>query len=136
VLELAAESRTGGRLDRVAAEGRDSTVNGCCGLRTLPARFRLRTLPARTTTGASVVFPVAAADAAAAAFASSSMSSSSDTQRSQRIQPTKVPKLLQLTTDTGDTRSWYIPTKQTMKMVTAQTCCRITVESATSGQKS
>lgn len=113
----------------------DSTRNGCGGLRTLPARLRRRTLPARTT-GAGAALPSAAADAAAAALASSSLSSSSDTQRSQRIQPTKVAKLLQLTTDTGDTRSWYMPTKQTMKMVTEQTCWRMTVESATSGQKS
>lgn len=70
------------------------------------------------------------------AAGSSSLSCSSDTQRSQRIQPRNVAKLLPLTRETGDTRSWKMPTKQTMKRMTEQTCCRITVESATSGQKS
>lgn len=143
VVELAAESpgdcavdeaafELGGARDVGIVDGKDSTLSGCGGLRTLPARFRLRTLPARAI-GAEPVLPVAAA---AAAFASTSSSSSSDTQRSHRIQPRKVPKLLQLTTDTWDTRTLYMALKQTMKMVTAQTCCNMTVESATSGQKS
>ena len=90
-----------GTRDVGIVDGKDSTLSGCGGLRTLPARFRLRTLPDRTT-GTGPALPVAAA---AAAFASTSSSSSSDTQRSQRIQPKKVPKLLQLTTDTWDTRA-------------------------------
>lgn len=56
--------------------------------------------------------------------------------QSHRIQPTAVPTLPQQTTETGLTRPWTIPTKQQTKMATEQTCCTITVESATSGQKS
>ena len=63
-------------------------------------------------------------------------SSSSETQRSHRSQPTNVAKLLQLTTDTGETRSCEMATKQTRKMMTEQTCWRMTVESETRGQKS
>ena len=66
----------------------------------------------------------------------SSTVSSSDTHRSHSSHPRNVPKLLQLTMDTGETRSWKMHAKHTMKMMTEQTCCSITVESATSGQKS
>lgn len=58
------------------------------------------------------------------------------THESQSSQPRKVAKLLHPTTDTGLTRSWKIPTKHTTKMMTEHTCCTMTVESATSGQKS
>jgi len=61
---------------------------------------------------------------------------SSPTHRSQSSQPRKVAKLPHPTTDTGLTRSWKMPTKHTTKMMTEQTCCTMTVESATSGQKS
>jgi hypothetical protein len=62
--------------------------------------------------------------------------SSSPTQMSHRIQPRMVQVLLHDTTVTGDTRSWKMPTKQTRKMATEQTCWTMTVESATSGQNS
>lgn len=55
---------------------------------------------------------------------------------SQSIHPTAVPTLPQQTTETGLTRPWTIPTKQQMKITTEQTCCTMTVESATNGQKS
>lgn len=114
----------------------------------LPARFRLRRLPdlAATVRGVMAIIvdgldadeadAAAAAAAAAVLAASSSWSSSSETHLSQRSHPTKVPRLLQLTTATGLTRAWKIPTKQTINMVTEQTCCRMMVESATRGQKS
>jgi hypothetical protein len=105
----------------------ESERRGICssGRRRLPARVRRRALPLRVM-----------AAAAALTLSSSSSSSSSETQRSQRIQPRNVPTLLQLTTETGDTRSWKMATKLTIKMMTLQTCCRMTVESATRGQKS
>jgi hypothetical protein len=65
-----------------------------------------------------------------------SSSASSAIQSSHSSQPKKVPKLLQLTTETGDRWFWKMPAKQAMKMMTEQTCCRMTVESATRGQKS
>ena len=58
------------------------------------------------------------------------------THQSHSSQPRKVAKLPHPTTDTGLTRSWKMPTKQTTKMMTEQTCCTMTVESATKGQKS
>lgn len=48
----------------------------------------------------------------------------------------KVAKLPQPTTETGLTRSWKMPTKQTTKMMTEQTCWTMMVESAIRGQKS
>lgn len=132
-----------GTIPAVLEQGSDSSLSGWGGRRTLPARFRLRKLAdlAATAIGATPIIAddvdvEAAASAAAVLTASSSSSSSSDTHLSQRIHPTKVPKLLQLTTETGLTRAWKMPTKQTMNMVTEQTCCRMMVESATRGQKS
>lgn len=61
---------------------------------------------------------------------------SSPTHQSHSSQPMKVAKLPKPTTDTGLTRSWKMPTKHTTKMMTEHTCWTITVESATSGQKS
>lgn len=58
------------------------------------------------------------------------------TQKSHSSHPRKVAKLPHPTTDTGLTRSWNMPTKHTTNIMTEQTCCRITVESATKGQKS
>ena len=66
----------------------------------------------------------------------SSSWSSSVTQRSHSSHPKKVHELLQLTMETGETRSWNMYAKHTTKMMTEHTCCSITVESATSGQKS
>jgi hypothetical protein len=64
------------------------------------------------------------------------LESSCPTHQSQRTQPTNVAMLPQPTTATGETRSWKMPTKQTMNMMTEQTCWTMTVESATRGQKS
>lgn len=58
------------------------------------------------------------------------------THQSHNSQPRKVAKLPQPTTDMGLTRSWNMPTKQTMNIMTEQTCCTMTVVSATRGQKS
>lgn len=90
--------------------------------------------PAAAAAAAAAAAETVADAVAAAAAAAESISSAS--QRSQRIHPRKVARLLQETTATGDTRSWKMPTKQTTKMMTEQTCWTITVESATSGQKS
>lgn len=114
--ELAAEST---KAEEPSGRGR----GGCTGHRMLPARPRRRALPLLAT-------------AVAAPEPSSPSWSSSDTHCSHSSQPRKVAKLLQLTTETGETRSWKMPTKQTMKTMTEQTCCRMTVESATRGQKS
>jgi hypothetical protein len=62
--------------------------------------------------------------------------SSCPTHQSHKSHPKNVAMLPQPTTATGETRSWNIPTKQTIKIMTEQTCCTMTVESATSGQKS
>jgi hypothetical protein len=89
----------------------------------LPVR---RELPLRPTGLAAVLLgPV-----------SSTRSSSFAIQRSHRSHPRNVAKLLQLTTETGLTRSWKIPMKQTTKIMTEHTCCTMTVLSATKGQKS
>jgi hypothetical protein len=48
--------------------------------------------------------------------------SSCPTHQSHSNQPINVAMLPQPTTATGDTRSWNIPTKQTTKMMTEQTC--------------
>jgi hypothetical protein len=58
------------------------------------------------------------------------------THQSHNSHPRKVAKLLHPTTETGLTRSWKMPTKQTTKIMTEQTCWTMTVESATRGQKS
>lgn len=47
-----------------------------------------------------------------------------------------VEKLPQPTTVSGLTRSRKMPAKQTTKQMTEHTCCTMTVESATNGQKS
>lgn len=57
-------------------------------------------------------------------------------QKSQATHPSIVHILPQLTTDMGLTRSWKIAVKQQTKITTEQTCCTITVKSATKGQKS
>jgi hypothetical protein len=62
--------------------------------------------------------------------------SSCPTHQSQRTQPRKVAMEPQPTIATGETRSWTMPTKQTTKIMTEQTCWTMTVESATRGQKS
>lgn len=62
--------------------------------------------------------------------------SSCPTHQSQRSHPRNVKRLPHPTTATGETRSWKMPTKQTMKIMTEQTCWTMTVESATRGQKS
>ena len=62
--------------------------------------------------------------------------SSWPTQKSQRTQPSTVSALPQLTTETGETRCWYMPTKEQTKIATEEMCCTMTVESATRGQKS
>lgn len=122
-VELAAEGAADVVVEGAAVEMFDSTRNGG-GRRTLPARVRRRMLPLRPMLLAALL------------LASSPWLSSSATQRSQRSHPRNVAKLDQLTTETGDTRSWKMPTKQTMKMMTEQTCWSMTVESATRGQKS
>ena len=58
------------------------------------------------------------------------------TQKSQSTQPRTVPALPQLTTETGETRCWYMPTKEQTKIATEEMCWTMTVESATRGQKS
>lgn len=122
VVELAAEAAA----DGAAVDGADSTRSGV-GRRMLPVRVERLKLPVR---------PALPMTFAATPRLGSSGSSISESQRSHRIHPTNVAKLLQLVTATGDTRSWNIPTKQTTKIITEHTCCRITVESATRGQKS
>jgi len=62
--------------------------------------------------------------------------SSCPTHQSQRTQPRKVAMEPQPTIATGETRSWTMPTKQTTKIMTEQTCWTMTVESVTRGQKS
>ena len=64
------------------------------------------------------------------------VNSSCPTHQSHNSQPRKVAILPQLTIATGETRSWKMPTKQTTKIITEQTCWTMTVESATRGQKS
>ena len=58
------------------------------------------------------------------------------TQKSQSTQPRTVPALPQLTTVTGETHCWYMPTKEQTNMATEEICWTMTVESATRGQKS
>jgi hypothetical protein len=58
------------------------------------------------------------------------------THESHNTQPRTVAMLPHPTTAPGETRSWKMPTKQTIKIMTEQTCCTMTVESATRGQKS
>ena len=58
------------------------------------------------------------------------------THQSHRSHPITVAKVPHPTTETGLRRSWKMPTKQTTKMMTEQTCWTMTVESATNGQKS
>jgi hypothetical protein len=67
---------------------------------------------------------------------SGSSSVSSPIHQSQSSQPITVEKLPQPTTVLGLTRSKKMPAKQTTKQMTEQTCCTMTVESATRGQKS
>lgn len=67
---------------------------------------------------------------------STSSSSSCPTHQSHTSHPINVAKLLQPTTETGDTRSWKMPTKKVTNIVTEHTCWSITVESATRGQNS
>jgi len=62
--------------------------------------------------------------------------SSCPTHQSHNTQPRIVATLPQPTTASGAMRLWKMPTKQTMKMMTEQTCWTMTVESATKGQKS
>lgn len=62
--------------------------------------------------------------------------SSCPTHQSHSNQPRKVAMLPPPTTETGDTCLWNMPTKHTTNIMTEQTCCTMTVESATSGQKS
>ena len=64
------------------------------------------------------------------------MGSSCPTHQSQRSQPTKVAIEPQPTMETGETPFSRMPTKQTTKIMTEQTCWTMTVESATKGQKS
>jgi hypothetical protein len=122
VVELAAE----GVADGAAVDGADSIRSGV-GRRMLPVRVGRLKLPVR---------PALPITFAATPRLGSSGSSISDSQRSHKIHPTNVAKLLQLVTATGDTRSWFMPTKQTTNMMTEHTCCSMTVESATRGQKS
>ena len=115
VVELAAEV--------LADDCGDSARSGGKGLLKLPALVRRRKLLVLATGMPMVPAPEAGTPPAKAgppagaplvtygdepkvcpAICSSS-SSSSDTQRSQSNQPRNVPKLLQLTTETGDTRS-------------------------------
>ena len=63
-------------------------------------------------------------------------SSSCPTHQSHSTQPRKVAMLPPPTTETGETLRWEIPTKHTTNIITEQTCCTMTVESATRGQKS
>lgn len=56
--------------------------------------------------------------------------------QSHTTQPSTVAHDPHPTTAPGDTFSWYIPTKHAMKIATEHTCCTMTVESATRGQKS
>lgn len=62
--------------------------------------------------------------------------SSCPTQESHRTQPSTVAMLPQPTTAPGETYFWDMLTKHTIKIMTEQTCCTMTVESATRGQKS
>lgn len=64
------------------------------------------------------------------------MASCFPTQKSQSTHPNTVPTLPQLTTETGEKRSWMMPTKQQTNMATDEMCWTITVESETRGQKS
>jgi len=61
---------------------------------------------------------------------------SCSTHISHSIHPSTVPTLPALTIVTGDTFSCMIPEKQQTKTIIVQTCCTITVDSPTSGQKS
>jgi hypothetical protein len=128
VVELPADPSWEGALDGGAeAAGSDSvdSVRRGVGWRTLAALVRrLLKLLLRPTT--SVTAPEL----------SSSSSPSSDTHWSHSSHPTKVPKLLQLASETDETRSWKMHAKLTTNMMTEQTCCRMMVESATRGQKS
>ena len=62
--------------------------------------------------------------------------SSCPTHQSHNNHPRNVAMLPQPTTETGDMRSWMMPTKQTINIITEHTCCTMTVDSATRGQKS
>jgi hypothetical protein len=62
--------------------------------------------------------------------------SSCPTHQSHSNHPKNVAMLPHPTTATGETRLCSISTKQTTKIMTEQTCWTMTVESATSGQKS
>lgn len=62
--------------------------------------------------------------------------SSCPIHQSHNSHPKNVAKLPHPTTATEDIRSCTIPIKQTMNIITEQTCCTMTVESATRGQKS
>lgn len=62
--------------------------------------------------------------------------SSCPTHQSHSNQPRKVAILPPPTTATGEMLFWNIPMKHTTNIITEHTCCTITVESATSGQKS
>ena len=64
------------------------------------------------------------------------LAASCPTQKSQSTQPSTVPALPQLTTETGEMRSCEIPTKENTNIATEHTCCTMTVESDTRGQKS
>src|SRR4051812_3043148 len=62
--------------------------------------------------------------------------SSCPTQKSHATHPIIVTPLPHPTTVMGETRSWKMPVKQHTKIATLQTCCTMTVESATSRQNS
>ena len=64
------------------------------------------------------------------------LAASCPTQKSHSTQPSTVPALPQLTTETGEMRSCEIPTKEKTNIATEHICCTMTVESETKGQKS
>jgi hypothetical protein len=101
----------------------DSTLN-CDSLFVFPVSFN--------TPPSTVVGVPTSSIGSSTIFASSSL----PTHKSHTHQPITVPVDPTVTTPCGLTRSWYIDTKHTMKITTAQTCCTMTVESATNGQKS
>lgn len=127
VVEFAADGSADEGLEDAAEPASNGLNSGRLILAALVRRLdKLELLP---------TVPVGALEDVSPSFCAA-FSSSSVTQRSHKSQPRKVAKLVQLTIDVGETRSWNMQVKQTMKMMTEQTCWRTTVESATNGQKS